>query len=216
MAIIAKDKGEIELIPADTQHGVCYSIIDIGTQPSNNPQFRPKRQVIFTWELPQVRGTFERNGKMENLPRAISRTMTLSLSPKSNMLPMLVSWRGRAFTAEELDGFDITKILGANALLTIVHEKKTTGTYANVASVSKLMKGMTPLKPENPLVTFSIDDVKGKFSMPPNIPDWIKAKIMQSQEWQERMGDQGHQPDAQGGYGEEPGSGEAPVDDVPF
>lgn len=197
MAITAKDKGgDIELIPAETQHGVCYSIIDIGTQPSNNPQFRPKHQVIFTWEIPMLRIKLESDGKLANLPRAISRTMTLSLSTKSNMRPMLVSWRGRDFTEQELEGFDISKIAGANALLTIVHEKKNDKTYANVAAVSKIMKGMPVLKPENPVCIFSIEDINGKISIPPNIPDWIKAKIMQSDEWHARMGDQGHQPDS--------------------
>lgn len=196
MSLIAKDKagGDFELIPAQMHHAVLYGLYDIGTQPSNNPQYRPKHQVVFTWEIPDVRCEIERNGQKVNLPRAISRTMTLSLSSKSNMRPMLESWRGRAFTEAELDGFDIKKVLGANCLLNVIHEKKGDKTYANVASVSPLMPKMPRLKPENPIVSFDLSEFKGTHALPPNLPDWIKAKIMMSDEWLERSQGNGHQP----------------------
>jgi hypothetical protein len=216
MGLIAKNSGgDIEPLRADTHHGICYSVIDIGTQPSNNPKFRAKRKVVITWEIPHERIDLERDGQIKNLPRAISRTLTLSLSPKSNMRPMLEAWRGRAFTETELDGFELKNLLGANALLGVIHERKADKTYANIASVAKLMASMQKMKGELPQVYYALDDQKGKFSIPPNIPDWIKAMIMQSQEWGERMNDAGHQAAPPSGQREDNTSDE-PVDDVPF
>jgi hypothetical protein len=221
MALIARNSGgDIAPLSAETHHGVCYSIVDIGTQPSNNPKFRAKHQVIISWEIPNERIDLEVNGEMKNLPRAISKTLTLSLSPKSTMRPLLESWRGRPFTEAELDGFDLKNILGANALVSVVHTPPKDGkVYANVASVAKLMKGMAVMKGELPQMFFDMDTIKGKFSLPPSIPDWIKAKIMQSEEWNARMGD-GHQPDAQqqqgGGFGTPPGQESEEDQNVPF
>lgn len=212
MAIIAKNKGgtDFDPMPAGNQHAVCYGVYDIGTQPSNNPKFRDKRQVVFTWEVPIHRIDIEKDGHKQNLPRAISRTFTLSLSEKSNLRPFLNSWRGRAFTEAELDGFDVSKVMGANALLNIIHETKDGKTYANVSSISPIMPSMAKLKPENPGVVFSLDDHKAA-ELPAFIPDWIKAKIMQSREWMERSQQPGHPPD-DGGHTD----GQPEDDNVPF
>jgi hypothetical protein len=185
MAIIAKDKGgeDFAPIPAAMHHAVCYGVVDIGTQPSNNPKFPPRRKVIFTWEIPGILIEVEKDGVTKQLPRSISERFTLSLSTKSNLRPMLEGWRGRAFTEEELDGFDIQKVAGANCLLNIVHERKNDKTYANVGGVNPLMKEMAKIKPVNPLLLFSLDDFKGKITFPTTMPAWIQGLIMQSDEY---------------------------------
>lgn len=185
MSLIAKEQGQtFEPMPAGMHHAVCYGIIDLGTQPGG--QFDPKRKVAFLWECPHERITLERDGEKKDLPRGVSAIYTLSLSSKGLLRPMLESWRGRAFTAEELNGFDLKKVLGANCLLNIVHAQgtgKNVGkTYANVKSVNPVTKGTNILKPENNMVFFSLDECKDTITIPPGIPDWLKAKIMQSEE----------------------------------
>lgn len=186
MPLIAKDKGtDYEPLAAGMYPAVCYGIIDLGTQPAFG-SFPPKRQVAFLWEVPSERIEFEKDGKKHDLPRGISAMFTLSLSPKSKMRPMLESWRGRVFTAEELNGFDLKTVLGANCLLNVVHKNGTgpnaSKVYANVASVSPLAKGMPKLKSENQPVFFSLDDCGETITVPAGVPDWLKAKIMQSEE----------------------------------
>lgn len=187
MGLIAKDKGsgDFEPLSAGMHHAVCYGIIDLGTQPAHG-NFPPKRTVAFLWEVPGERIQFEKDGKKYDLPRGISSMFTLSLSTKSKMRPMLVSWRGREFTAEELEGFDLKTVVGANCFLNVVHKAGTGANagkvYANVQSVSPLAKGMKRLKSENLPVFFSLDERKGTIVLPPGIPDWLKAKIMQSEE----------------------------------
>lgn len=186
MSLIAKDKGgtDYEPLAAGMHHAVCYGIVDLGTQPGG--QFEPKRKVAFLWEVPAERIKFEKDGVKKDLPRGVSAIYTLSLSTKGLMRPMLESWRGKAFTAEELAGFDLKAVLGANCFLNIVHApgtgKNVGKTYANVKSVNPLAKGMTRLKSENPMVFFSLDECGETITVPAEIPDWLKAKIMQSEE----------------------------------
>lgn len=196
MSFIAKSKGggqDFDPIPAGMHHAICYACIDLGVQPSNNPKFKPKPKIVFIWELPEERGDFTRgegaDARKVNLPRAISSIYTLSLSEKSNLRPMLQSWRGKPFTEEELDGFDVRKVVGANCLLNIIHEVKDGKTYANVASVNPLPKAMAKKTAENPPNTFSIGDIPPghPIKFPDNFPEWIETMIKQSEEYQERV-----------------------------
>ncbi len=192
MPIIASDKGgsDFEPIPAGSHQAVCYGVVDLGTQMSNNPQFKDARKVCILWELPQERGDFKDKkdpNRTVNLPRAISNTYTLSLGDKANLRKILESWRAKAFTPEELRGFDISKLIGANCMLSIVHKngsgKNSAKTYANVAGVSSLPKGMTKATVENPTLMFSLGDFEdGDVRFPENLPEWLRTLINQSKE----------------------------------
>lgn len=188
MALTASDKGgqEYDPVPAGIHQAICYGIVDLGTQDAG--RYAPRRKVLFIWELPHERGTFERDGEQKDLPRAISQQYTLSLNEKANLRHALEAWRSRPFTEEELRGFDLKTVLGANCQLTVVHnyspaKKKT---YANVASVSPLGRGMEKLEAENPLLWFSMEEIDDltKFKKPSNMPDWVFNLIGQSEEVQ--------------------------------
>jgi hypothetical protein len=190
MPIIAKSKGgDFPPLPVGLQHAVCYGVVDIGTQPQINPKFRASRKVVFMFELPGERIELEREGKMVNLPRAISETFTLSLGSKSNLRPMLEGWRGREFTAAELEAFDVSKVCGANCFLNIVHKQKDGKTYANIGGINPLPKGMKPISVENPRLVFTLDDFPGStpVTFPANMPEWIKGKIIQSEEYMRKQ-----------------------------
>lgn len=180
MGLMAKKSGDgtdYEPIPEGTHHAVCYSIIDLGTQHSqkfDNEAYK----VCVTWEIPKER--IEIDGK--DLPRAISRIYTLSLHEKSNLFKDLTAWRGKHFTDDELDGFDIFNVLGANCLLQTCHTVKDSKTYSNIVSVAKLMVGMPKLEPENPTVTYSI--MENGIEIPESVPDWLKLIIRKSSEYQ--------------------------------
>jgi hypothetical protein len=67
---------------------------------------------------------------------AIGSKFTLSLHEKASLRKILQSWRGKAFTPEELKKFDVTTILGKPCLITVTHEPKDGGgVYANVGAV---------------------------------------------------------------------------------
>lgn len=82
-------------------------------------------------------------------PFIVQKRYTASLHEKSKLRPELESWRGRAFTEDELKEFDLEKLLGANCLLNVAHVVKDGKTYANVTAVMPLKRGMEKLVATN-------------------------------------------------------------------
>lgn len=181
MSLVAKQPESAPPVPGGNYQAVCYSVIDIGTHHSELYD-KEIRQVVITWEIPSERITLERDGEKVDLPRALSKTYTLSLSEKSNLYEDLVSWRGMEFTEEELEGFDLHNILGANCMLNVVNKKNAKGKLtARIAGISQLIKGMPKVKPYNPVISFDLDK---DTEIPSSIPEWINAQIKTSLEWQ--------------------------------
>lgn len=190
MPVIVKEpKGgqKHDPIPAGMHHGICYAIVDIGTQPQTG-KYPSRRKVIVSWELPDIRIELERDGKKESLPRVISKRYGFNLSDRGNLRPMLEAWRGRKFTQEELDGFDLEKLVGVNCLLNVIHEQgrnDPSKTYEEVQTVNPLPKAMPKRDLENqPLVWFMDNYEEGsKPAFPENMPEWMQKLVMQSGEW---------------------------------
>jgi len=166
------------LIPEDTYHAVCYGVVDLGTQET---QFGPKQKVIIFWEQPDERmDVVDQDGEKISKPRVISNRYTNSIHEKATLGQLLVSWRGRPFTQDERDNFDLFNIIGANCLLGVVHNPSGDDVYANVGTVVKLMKGMTIKTAENPILRYSIED--NGLDIPEGAYDWVKDIIKKSAE----------------------------------
>lgn len=184
MAIIATSKGggQRKLPPAGTHLARCYSLIDIGTQEGTfQGEIKTARKVRVSFELPNEQEVFaEERGKE---PFTISREFTLSLHEKAGLRKVLESWRGRAFTAEELQKFDLAKLIGQPAMISIGHEPKKdgSGNFAKLLTVSGVMKGMSVppaiLKP----IEYSV--LQGRDEVFNDLPDWLKEKISKCAEW---------------------------------
>lgn len=159
MAILAKEgeKKDFEQVTPGTHQGVCYDIWDIGYQEG---EYKGKKKVLHT-----VIVGFEVNepiskGEFEGKRKTINRFYTLSLGEKANLRADLESWRGKAFTSEELKGFDIEKLIGVNCMLSITHNEKG---RAKITGIGKMMAGLMPLKPENERsIPKWIEDFKAK------------------------------------------------------
>jgi hypothetical protein len=184
MPLYAKSKGESSIPPIEsgTHQAVCYGVIDIGTQKVEwLGQEKNLRKVVILWEIPGERIQIEKDGQKLDLPRGISKTYTLSLSEKSTLFAHLTNWRGVPFTEQELNGFDVFDVCGANCLLQIVNDKNKDGKkIAYVSGVMKLLKSMSKLQPENTKIVYSVTD--NGLKIPESLPSWIKDKIETSQE----------------------------------
>jgi hypothetical protein len=121
----------------------------------------------------------QKDGQTLSLPRVVSKTFTISLGKKSNLRKYLESWRGRIFTDEELQGFDISKLIGVNGMVQVIHTSKDGNTYANVSAILPLYKGMPKMEPENPTVVYALEQGEP----PSGMPKWIVDKIHKSREW---------------------------------
>jgi hypothetical protein len=171
MPIILKETGEAAVDPG-TYLARCFRIVDAGTQPSEI--YDAKRKLVITWELPTER--IEVEGK--DMPRSISKFYTLSLNEKANLRKDLECWRGRAFTPQELAGFELAKVLGTACQLTVVHTK--TG-KAKVSAVTGIPKGTMVPETQNPKVEYSFE--QGQAGQWEALPDWIKKMVGLCQEW---------------------------------
>lgn len=179
-----------EQIEPGNYQGVCYSYIDLGT---HHVDFNYEgkhivgdyHKVMITWEIPSERIEITKDGEVLNLPRVISKEYNLTLGKKANLRKDLESWRGKDFTEKELEGWKLDGILGANAMINIIHNEKG---YANIAVIAPLIKGMPKKDVENPMVGFSIKN-DGFENIPESIPQWIQDKIQKSLEWENYSGD---------------------------
>ena len=207
MPLIAKEGLRQDPIPDGTHHAVCYSIVDLGTQPPLPHSKYPKKEhkVRITWELPEERREFDTNdGVHVNKPQVIGQEYTLSLNEKAKLRRTLESWRARKFSAEELAGFDLAKVLGANCLLTTFTDERG---YSQIGAVSALTKLIPKREPENAPVYFALDDHPLGMPLPDTLPEWLRNKIMQSDEWKARDSS---------GYGRDDGEPPPHDDDIPF
>ncbi len=182
MGLIAKESGTpMEPIPAGVYVAVCYAVIDLGTI-FNEVYAKKARKCLVMWEIPEVRGDFEREGKKVNLPRAISKRYSLTLGDKSTLRKDLESWRGRKFTEAELAGFDLKLLLGQACQLQVVNEIREGRTYASISAIMSLPKGLAKPKPENPTLFFAFEPGV-KPVLPAGTPEWVSKIIAGCDEW---------------------------------
>jgi len=79
----------------------------------------------------------------------VTKTYTASLNEKANLRKDLESWRGRPFTVEELQGFDLEKVVKAPCMLNLVAQTTKAGkTWTGIAAIMPLAKGAEKLDVE--------------------------------------------------------------------
>jgi hypothetical protein len=165
--------GDFKRLPSGTHRAVCNMVADLGIQPGSGMYPAPKRQVVIRWECPDERTEYKKGDEMMEGPLTISRTFTASMNEKAGLRKVLEGWRGRKFTDDEAAHFDVSTILGKACLLSVSETEKGGETYANVSTVSPLMKGMEAPKAENPLLYYA-DDSRRQFDA---LPKWVQEKI---------------------------------------
>lgn len=175
MSLIAKDKGgNFKPVPAGTHVAVCTMVVDMGVQPS--ARFKPSPKVYVRWELPNEQTEYTTaDGQKKTGPMVIGKQYTLSLNEKANLRGDLESWRGKIFTKEELNGFNLTNILGKPCMIGVTHNQSGDKTYANVSAVMGLSKGITAPKASGELVAYSIDEHTD--AMFAKLPPWLQEAI---------------------------------------
>lgn len=136
--IVSYTKGDFTPAPEGLHQAVCVDVVDQGMKQT---QWGDKHKVQLRWQLDQAD---EKTGR----PFLVMASYTLSLHKKAMLRQHLEAWRGRKFTEEELQGFDLEKLIGVNCQVQIVHNLGDEGqVYANVQAVVPLGKGMTQMRP---------------------------------------------------------------------
>lgn len=124
--------------PPGLHQGVCVDVVDMGIlEVTYKGETKKQHKVRIIWQLDETDDAGKRF--------IVQKRYTSSLHEKSNLRKELESWRGRPFNEEELRGFDLEKLLGANAQINV--QRSADGQYANVVSIVPLGKGMTRMAP---------------------------------------------------------------------
>lgn len=137
-SLILKKKTDFIPAPEGLHNAVCVDVVNLGLVDTVwMNKVRKVHKVRIAWELdsemPDGKGRFV----------AMNR-YTFSMDPKSNLRKALKSWRGQDFTQEEMNGFDLEKIVGASCQILITHTEKEGVTYANISSILKAAKKLQP------------------------------------------------------------------------
>lgn len=173
-SLIAKSSGGSSITPLDegVYVGICTWLIDLGEQ--RNQKFdKVSHRVIFMWDI--VGETVRINDKEES--RTMNREYTLSLHERSGLRKDLQAWRGKAFTDEELEGFDVANVLGVPCQIQVVHEERNGSTYARIGSIMAMPKGQPkPSKDDYALhiFDFGVPETWGTYA---ELPQWIQDKV---------------------------------------
>lgn len=162
--------GDFEKCPVGVHAAWCVSVIDLGTQISE--LYGSKRKVWILFEIPDKKMS-------DGRPFGVSVFYTASLNEKANLRHDLEAWRGKPFTKQELESFDLKNIVGKPCLLNIIHNEKD---KVEIASIMPLPKTMPIAAMVNETCVFDIaDDINtSNFE---KIPAGIQKIIKSSEEF---------------------------------
>lgn len=194
MAFIVKESGggDFEPHPAGVFASRCIRVVDLGTQ-DEVFEGKPKKQrkVLFFFETSELMTDGELAGK----PFIMNREFSVSLGEKATLRKCLESWRGRKFTPAELDGFDITTVIGKPLMLNIIeYTKQNKKPGVKIDSLMPLPAGMPANKAVSEMFYFSLYDDSGENVKPldegsfKKLGKYWQGKIQASPEYKVAIG----------------------------
>jgi hypothetical protein len=200
--------GNFIQVPPGMHLARCYRIIDLGTQKSTYMgKERQLHKVMVQFEIHGENDKGEPLQTSEGKPLILSKTYTASNNEKSSLVADLQTWRGKAFSEDELKNIEIRKILGQWGMLSVVESQNNGNTYTNIASINpvpaSIKKAGLPEGVNEPKI-FDLDEFDQAFF--DSLSDGIKNKIKLSPEY-ERV---------HGSSSAAPASFDDMSDDIPF
>jgi len=172
--IIKDTGGNFENAPTGTHIARCIGLTGIGTHESEyQGQKRLRSQIVIMWELPH-------ENRQDGQPFIVSQWYTRSLSEKANLRQALVNWRGRDFTSEELQAFELRNVLGKGCQVVLSENEKG---KVKVTGVAGMPKGVELPEQRNDLKYFDVEEYdEGEFLA---LSDKMREIVAQSLEYQE-------------------------------
>lgn len=132
--------GDFKPAPAGTHNAVLVDVVGpVTKQVTWQGQVRDVDKLRIVWQIDEINPEFE--GRY-----IVSQWYTATLHEKGNLCQMLEGWAGKPLPSDA--PFDTESLIGRPCIVNVVHRESNGKTYANVQSVSKLPKGMTPIQPD--------------------------------------------------------------------
>jgi hypothetical protein len=148
---------------------------------------KKKNSLWVYFELPNELNVF--NPELGEQPYSVNIEYNHVPYETAKIMKHINSWRGKALSPQEIDDFDVSTLLEQPCMLTIVHNTSAANgkTYANIASISGMPKGIECPKQVNPSYTFDYNDNFDMIAMDKNIPQFLQDIMKQTPEWNEKM-----------------------------
>lgn len=185
MYVTAPKQSSFKPVPPGSHLARCYRIIDFGTQKTEFAgQIKFLHKGMFQFE---VYGEDEDGNPLvteKGEPMSISKNYTMSLGEKTALTADLESWRGKAFTGDERNRFNLKNVIGQWCLITVTKTEGRDGKeYSNIVSISPVPAAMKASKPEPKTEARIFDLSDPDMSLYETFSDRIKEKIQLSPEW---------------------------------
>jgi hypothetical protein len=150
-SVTARDQAgperERALPEAGQGQGVLVDVIDLGMKADSyqggEEHLVPKVALVF-----QTAETNAETGKRYH----VHKEYTVSMGKKSNLRKDLETWRGREYSDDEAKrGVDLASLVGANALLNMVHKvsNQSGKPFVKIIAIGGLPRGMEKIKPQD-------------------------------------------------------------------
>lgn len=184
MSLIVREPKGSSIVPLEpgVYMAKCYLVADIGEQYfkyKDREGWKPK--VVIGWEIEDE--FIEIDGQLQ--PRTVHQFYSQSLDKRSSLRQDLETWRGRPFSAEELEGFNLVSVVGAGCQLQLENNTNEASgkTYTNIKAIMALPKGMKLAPPSQRIIFDTDTDLDKLHSMPKLVQDMVaKSKQMQPEE----------------------------------
>ncbi len=189
-------------MPEGVHSGVITGLVDLGKQPSTNPQHKDAYKLALIVSFPSVSAA-------DGQPMTVTAMHTNSMYKSANLRAFVEALFGKAFpTQEAADNFDLKLLVGRAGLFSVSHKTVGDKVFANIKSAMALPAGMP--KPEADPAKFIVFDgtVTGSAYAESlaRVPEWLQKKI--ANQIIERKGDLADEGDPQQQQGFD--------DDIPF
>ncbi len=170
-SIKARKGSDYTPVPTGLHLGICFQIVGLGNQEFKG-NVTPRVWIGF--ELPDV--------LIKGKPMTIGKEYALFVGGKSKLGEMLKSWRGKPFTDEEMEAFEVTSIAGKIGQVNVTakesdRSKTEIGLVLGLIQAQKdlVKSGKIKTTPVNDIVVYSPDDHDE--AMWQKVPEFLKRKI---------------------------------------
>jgi hypothetical protein len=125
--------------PEGMHQAVCVDVVDLGEVDTMHGR---KFRVRLAWQIADLdKATGRRHSVVKTYNNSMFKTATLRAD--------IDRWRGKKLTEAEAKDFELDVLIGANCLISVVHNVSLTRgeTFANVDAILPLPKGYAKLTP---------------------------------------------------------------------
>ena len=158
---VSDNGGDFEPIPVGMHRALCINYFDVGYQPGYQGA-APAHKIVVLWEIEPK--------NIQGKRFTITKIYTASIAEKSNLGQDLVSWRGRPFTDQEREGFDLDNIKGKACQLNVIPNGQ--GEKVKVGSVLPAMRQVNQTTGKSELTMHWQPETPADF-----IPNFVKKMI---------------------------------------